>query len=159
MTDKRLVSSGIVRLPTRAGMTHIALPGVFAMSGEVAAELPAGQIASWVVDALAAAKRGSPAPEPTHPCIRWAQRAGYADWVAAVEDMKAGKVVVAQGPRAGKTTIDITLFVEAVRARGLHCYCDDLGRAWLGLKENFPKAILDQQDTDPQLRDLTRGLF
>ncbi len=94
-----------------------------------------------------------------HPCGHWAQLAGYASWRAALDAMRAGKVVVASGPRSDKSTLGVTLFLNEVRSEGLHCYWDDFGRAWLGLKENFSKAILDRQEADRQLHDLTRGLF
>ncbi|MCM3465876.1 hypothetical protein M3660_23420, partial [Bacillus licheniformis] len=83
-----------------------------------------------------------------HPCQRWAQAAGHPDWKSAVQEMKAGKVLVAQGPKAGKSVLDLTLFFEQVRNEELHSYADDLGRVWLGLKESFPRSLLDRQDQD-----------
>lgn len=92
-----------------------------------------------------------------HPCQRWAQAAGHADWAAAVQAMKAGKVLGAQGPKVGKSMMDLTLFLEQVHAEGLHSYADDLGRVWLGLKENFPRSMLDRQEQEQQIRDLLTG--
>ena len=71
--------------------------------------------------------------------------------------MKAGKVLVAQGPKVGKSMMDLMMFIEQVRSEGLHSYADDLGRIWLGLKENFPQSVLDRQEQEQHLRDLLIG--
>lgn len=88
-----------------------------------------------------------------HPCQRWAQLAGHADWASAIQAMKAGEVLASQGPKAGKSVMDLMLFMEQVCAEGLHCCSDNLGRVWLGLKENFPKSMLDRQAREQQIRD------
>lgn len=92
-----------------------------------------------------------------HPCQRWAQGAGHENWASAVQEMKAGKVLGAQGPKVGKSMMDVSLFMEQVRIEGLHSYADDLGRVWLGLKENFPQSMLDRQEQEQQIRDLLMG--
>lgn len=88
-----------------------------------------------------------------HPCQRWAQLAGHADWASALRAMKAGEVLAAQAPRVGKSMMDLMLFMEQVRAEGLHSCSDDLGRVWLGLKENFPQSMLVRQEREQQIRD------
>lgn len=78
-----------------------------------------------------------PGAKIVHPCDAFARRAGCADWASAVQAMKAGKVLVAQGPKVGKSMMDLMMFIEQVRSEGLHSYADDLGRIWLGLKRTF----------------------
>jgi hypothetical protein len=53
--------------------------------------------------------------------------------------------------------MDLMMFIEQVRSEGLHSYADDLGRIWLGLKENFPQSVLDRQEQEQHLRDLLIG--
>ena len=98
-----------------------------------------------------------PGAKIVHPCDAFARRAGCADWASAVQAMKAGKVLVAQGPKVGKSMMDLLKFIEQVRSEGLHSYADDLGRIWLGLKENFPQSVLDRQEQEQHLRDLLIG--
>ncbi len=98
-----------------------------------------------------------PGAKIVHPCDAFARRAGYPDWASAVQAMKAGKVLVAQGPKVGNSMMDLMMFIEQVRTEGFHCCADDLGWVWLGLKENFPQSVLDRQEQKQHLRDLLVG--
>lgn len=41
----------------------------------------------------------------THPCMAFAESAGFASWEAAVEAMKGGRVLTGHGPRLGRASM------------------------------------------------------
>ncbi len=68
-----------------------------------------------------------------HPCTVFAKSAGYESWAQAVEAMRAGVIVQGQGPRIGKTTIDVDLFNKEVADAGLTAKYSELGLVAVGL--------------------------
>lgn len=90
-----------------------------------------------------------------HPCDAFAQRAGYDSWAAALDAMKAGKIVTATGPRIGRTMIDFNLFDKQVRADGLMTVVpaqDEFGIVSVGLREHFPPETLKRVEQESAQR-------
>lgn len=94
-----------------------------------------------------------------HPCDAWAHGAKQDHWRAAVEVMRAGKVLCGPAPRMGlKSTMGVTMFLEQVRAESLHVYVTDIGQAFVGLKASFSPAMLARQEQEAELANLYNPL-
>lgn len=64
----------------------------------------------------------------THPCIAFAESAGFASWEAAVEAMKGGRVLTGHGPRLGRASMtEFLLFQRQVERDGLRSLPADTG--------------------------------
>ena len=86
-----------------------------------------------------------------HPCDEWAHGAKQEHWRAAVDVMKGGKVLCGPAPRMGKSTLGVTMFLEQVRAEGLHVYVTDIGECFVGLKAGFSASMLARQEQETEL--------
>jgi len=83
-----------------------------------------------------------------HPCNAWAISAGLTSWAAALDDMRAGKVLCgtlhAVSP-GSKSTLGLQLFLEQVSKEGLHVVFSEMGDCMAGLKSSFPAQLLAAQ--------------
>lgn len=92
-----------------------------------------------------------------HPCNAWAISAGLPSWAAALDDMRAGKVLrgtlhaVSPG---SKTTLGLQLFLEQVTKEGLHVVVSEMGDCMVGLKSSFQASLLAAQQA--QIKALMR---
>lgn len=74
-----------------------------------------------------------------HPCTGFAKSAGYESWAEVVEAARSGKIVQGQGPRMGKTTLDVDLFCREVREAELQTEYIDFGLFAVALPERFQR--------------------
>lgn len=77
----------------------------------------------------------------THPCTTFAQSAGFASWEAAVEAMKAGRVLTGPGPRLGRASMtEFLLFQRQIERDRLRSLPADTwsGQFSVGYREHFP---------------------
>jgi hypothetical protein len=99
-----------------------------------------------------------------HPCTVFAERAGYPSWAAALEAMRGGKVVTAQGPLIGTSMMDFQMFERQVREDGLIMASpphNDFGLVMVGFEEHFPADLLarfERQRIDAYERRKAMGL-
>lgn len=81
-----------------------------------------------------------------HPCNAWAVSAGLPSWSAALDDMRAGKVLCgmlhAVSP-GSKSTLGMQLFLEQVSKEDLHVVVSDMGECVVGLKSTFLAQQVD----------------
>ncbi|CAN7649469.1 hypothetical protein LJR129_005065 [Acidovorax sp. LjRoot129] len=81
-----------------------------------------------------------------HPCNAWAVSAGLPSWAAALDDMRAGKVLcgmlLAVSPHS-KSTLGMQLFLEQVSKEDLHVVVSEMGECVVGLKSTFPAKQVD----------------
>lgn len=79
-----------------------------------------------------------------HPCNAWAISAGLPSWAAALDDMRAGKVLCgtlhAVSP-GSKTTLGLQLFLEQVSKEDMHIVVSEMGDCMVGLKSSFPARV------------------
>ncbi len=80
-----------------------------------------------------------------HPCNLWAASAGCENWGQAVEAMQAGRVLVGNAPRVGKTMIAFQLLHEEVDRLKLHTCSTEEGMLLIGLRESFSPEVLEDQ--------------
>lgn len=76
----------------------------------------------------------------THPCMAFAESAGFASWEAAVEAMKGGRVLTGHGPRLGRASMtEFLLFQRQVERDGLRSLPADTwsGQFLVGYREFF----------------------
>lgn len=82
-----------------------------------------------------------------HPCDHYARGAGFPSWRVALDAIKAGAVIAAHLPAAGKSTLNLQLFMAQVETDGLMMVAlpsDILGRIFVGFPNNFPKDALEE---------------
>lgn len=84
-----------------------------------------------------------------HPCDAFAQSAGYANWVSAVQAMREGKIATGIAPRVGKTTYDLQIFLRQIATDGLYSIpIGEFGHISLGLKESFPAESVTRNEAE-----------
>jgi len=83
-----------------------------------------------------------------HPCDQWALGAQQQSWADALLAMKGGAVLCGPAPSMGKSTLNVILFFDQVRAEGLHAWFTEFDQVFLGLKENFSASMLACQEEE-----------
>jgi hypothetical protein len=83
-----------------------------------------------------------------HPCDSWSKSSGMESWNVALTAMNGGKVLTgsmhAISP-GSKSTLGLTMFMDGVRAEGLHTFITEDGFVIVGHQVNFPSELLAAQ--------------
>ena len=85
-----------------------------------------------------------------HPCESWAKSAGVQSWTDAVHYMNTehkllvGQITAIQN--TFKTSLGTQMFMEEAEKEGLHSYFQEDGQVALGRVQDYPPAILAQQE-------------